>query len=207
MAKSEVEKWLRRRGYVHFDRHIRIAEIRRRAQNAELVSSHGFLPFIGKSIDELRYNPAVGTVNLKSRPIKYASHIDAHIYAYYAHLLTPLYEDLVRSSAIDESVLAYRKHPGGKCNIHFANDAFEWIKGVKCCTAFTFDVEGFFESLDHHILKCEWQRLVGETELPLDHYKVFRSITKYAWIELADLANSLGFGRNRIEKRLSLIHI
>ena len=38
----------------------------------------------------------------KIRPIKYSSHLDGHIYAYYANLLTPNYEKLLEASNLSD---------------------------------------------------------------------------------------------------------
>jgi RNA-directed DNA polymerase len=205
MTKPNVEKWLERRGYVHFDRHIAAEKIERRVRDPEYVASHGFMPFIGYSIEEPKYKRLQRKVLIKSRPIRFASHLDSHVFAYYANLLAEPYEEALRANSLSENVLAYRKHEiegerRGKCNIHFANEAFEWVKQYRDCTAFAFDVEGFFDSIDHGLLKQQWQNLIGDDRLAEDHYKVFRAITKYCWVELAAMADALGFGRNRLEK-------
>ncbi len=205
MKKRDVEKWLERRGYVHFDRPIAVEMIQRRVCDPEYVASHGFMPFIGYSIEEPKYKRLQRKVLIKSRPIRFASHLDAHIFAYYANLIAEPYEAALTTDSLCDSVLAYRKHEiegerRGKCNIHFANEVFEWIKRQRDCTAFTFDVEGFFDSIDHAILKRQWQNLIGGDCLREDHYKVFRAISKYSWVELTTMADALGFGRNRLEK-------
>ena len=192
-------KWLQRRGYVHFDRHIRKNEIEKRVTDPDYVAQHAFMPFIGYSIDEPRYKRAQRKVVLKQRPIRFASHLDTHVYAYYAHLLFAKYEQQVREAGLGRNVVAYRKHEAAKCNIHFANEVFEWIKRCPDCTAIALDVESFFDSLDHAILKARWQDVLCVDSLPDDHYRVFRAITRYSWVEMNDLKESLGIGRNRIE--------
>lgn len=194
------EAWLSRRGYVHFDRHISKSDLLKRVQDPQYVRSHGFMPFIGYDAEEPRYKAAERQVQLKRRPIRFAAHLDSHIFAYYASLLTPLYEAELAEAGLGEQVVAYRTHSEPKCNIHFANDAFEWIKGQGPVVAFAIDIEGFFDSISHSLLKERWQAVLGDTTLPDDHYKVFRAITKYAWVSLNDLKETLSFGRNRIEK-------
>ena len=193
------EVWLRRRGYVHFDRHISKAKIMERVQDPLYVRRHGFMPFVGYDVEEPRYKAAERQVQLKRRPIRFAAHLDSHIFAYYAALLTPLYEAELADADLVKQVVAYRTHPEPKCNIHFANEAFEWVKQQKLVVAFAIDIEGFFDSIAHSLLKERWQAVLGETALPEDHYKVFRAITKYAWVSLEDLKKSLGFGRRRLE--------
>ena len=194
------EAWLSRRGYVHFDRYISKSNLLERVRDPEYVRSHGFMPFIGYDAEEPRYKPAERQVQLKRRPIRFATHLDSHIFAYYASLLTPLFQAELTKAGLGSQVVAYRTHSEPKCNIHFANDAFEWIKERGPVVAFAIDIEGFFDSISHGLLKERWQAVLGETTLPDDHYKVFRAITKYAWVSLNDLKDTLGFGRNRIEK-------
>ena len=193
------EAWLRRRGYVHFDRHISKATLVDRVQDPNYVCRHGFMPFVGYDVEEPRYKAAERQVHLKRRPIRFAAHLDSHIFAYYASLLTPRYEKELVDAGLGRQVVAYRTHPEPKCNIHFANDAFEWIKRRKQVVAFAIDIEGFFDSISHSLIKERWQAVLRETTLPDDHYKVFKAITQYAWVSLSDLKSSLGFGRSRLE--------
>ncbi len=201
-----IEKWLERRGYVHFDRPIAIDQVDERVRNANYVARHAFMPLIGYKIEEPRYKRSQREVVIKRRDIRFASHLDSHVFGYYAALLEPTYEAALAAQGLTESILAYRKHtlPGssrrGKCNIHFANEAFEWIKQQEDCVAFAFDIEGFFDSIDHLVLKDRWLCLLGTPQLAEDHYRVFRAITKYSWVELGKMSVALGFGRNRLEK-------
>lgn len=200
-----TEKWLERRGYVHFDRPIAIEQVNERVRDPNYVARHSFMPLIGYKIEEPRYKRLQRKVVLKPLPIRYASHLDSHIFGYYAALLEPHYEATLAAQELTESILAYRKLslPGsqrGKCNIHFANETFEWIKQQEHCVAFAFDVEGFFDSIDHILLKQRWGNLLGVSQRGEDHYRVFRAITKYSWVDLEQMSKALGFGRNRREK-------
>lgn len=203
--KMLTEKWLERRGYVHFDRPIAIEQVNERVRDPNYVARHSFMPLIGYKIEEPRYKRLQRKVVLKPLPIRYASHLDSHIFGYYAALLEPHYEATLAAQELTESILAYRKLslPGsqrGKCNIHFANETFEWIKQQEHCVAFAFDVEGFFDSIDHILLKQRWGNLLGVSQRGEDHYRVFRAITKYSWVDLEQMSKALGFGRNRREK-------
>ena len=90
---------------------------------------------------------------IKNRPIKYSSHIDSYIFAYYRELLSEKYESILQNRKLSDSVIAYRKIPSvlkegtGKCNIDFAFEAFMEIQKRKDCAAITLDIESFFESL------------------------------------------------------------
>lgn len=63
------------------------------------------------------------------------------------------------------------------------------------------DFTGFFDHLDHRYLKQQWCSLIGEPELPKDHYKVFRSVTHYSTWELSDLLELNGLKDNRAGRR------
>lgn len=100
----------------------------------------------------------------KVRPLHYSSHYDSLIYGYYANLLNIKYEDkLSQIPELSQSVTAYRKikiennSEKGKSTIHFAKEVFDQII-IKCnneqkIAVLTFDIKGFFSSLDHQILK------------------------------------------------------
>jgi hypothetical protein len=124
--------------------------------------------------------------------------LDSNIYSYYSEIISQQYELALRDRKIEDSVTAYRKikvdqkneSSRNKCNIDFANDIFCFIKGSKDIdlVAITFDIKSFFDNLDHKILKKSWRDVIKSgTDLPLDHYNIFRSITKYSFIEEDDL--------------------
>lgn len=50
-----------------------------------------------------------------------------------------------------DCVLAFRSL--GKNNIHFANDAFKEIQRRESCEAIGLDIKGFFDNLDHALVK------------------------------------------------------
>ncbi len=79
-------------------------------------------------------------------------------------------------------MLAYRTDLNGKCNIQFAKEAFEFIKRKGECTALALDIKGYFDSIDHTILKEKWCKILGIKELPADQYKLFRTLTKYGYV-------------------------
>lgn len=124
----------------------------------------------------------------KKRPIMYASHRDANIFAYYSWILQRFYQNYLESSSIDQSsVIAYRSL--GKNNVHFAKDVFDFAQEKGNGTLLTFDVSGFFDNLNHCDLKRRWQQVIEQKKLPKDHYKIFSAITRYSYIS-----------RNGIEK-------
>jgi hypothetical protein len=111
-------------------------------------------------------------------------------------MLSDLYECELNRRGIQNVVLAYRrialeKTKSGKCNIHFARDAFDVIRGLKNCEVFALDIHQFFENLDHEQLKKLWSSLLTGPRpanknwlLPPDHFRVFSAVTKYSWIDV-----------------------
>ena len=193
-------KWFRYRGYVHFDRRIPCRVVERYVTSPDAVCQHGFWPFVRfvKSIP--RYHPETRSVAPKERPISYAAHLDAHIYAWYANKLTVRLEEVFASEPCGPSVLAYRSL--GKSNIHFAKEAFADIERLAPCTAKMFDIEGLFDNLDHGYLKRAWCSRWSMDRLPEDHYRVFRSVTQYAYVEQESLCKALGIEPCDLRKNL-----
>lgn len=212
MAQNE---WFKPRGYPHISNKITHEDkwLLNYVKNPKKIAEHGFLPLIHKKLPQRRFKivgqdakgksirghkkiSEDGSVksNKKLRPIHYATHIDTHIYAYYSMLLQEKYEALLKINPdLSKCISAYRRIPtdnnqGNKNNIHFAKDVFEAIilRGSNCC-AMAFDIESFFNSLNHDLLKKAWSKLLGTKSLPKDHYNVFKSITRFSYILLDDL--------------------
>lgn len=77
---------------------------------------------------------------------------------------------------------AFRKIPGGKSNIDHAKEVFDFVEQNRPCVALAFDVEKFFDTLSHRKLRTAWASVLGSDRLPPDHYRVFRSLTRFAWV-------------------------
>ncbi|OXB04431.1 reverse transcriptase domain-containing protein [Flavobacterium pectinovorum] len=137
--------------------------------------------------------------NSKDRPLHYASHMDALVYGYYASILRDKYEKLLKNEPLqDEAVIAYRKIETfegsgiGKSNIHFAKECFDEIKNRTRNNnevgVLAIDLKSFFSTLDHKILKKQWEKVLYENEnLPKDHYNVFKACTNFKYVLLDDL--------------------
>lgn len=139
----------------------------------------------------------------KVRLINYASHLDSAIYSYYTELLSPSYEDSLIRNNLEDTVLAYRKIERtidnkvvSKCNIHFSKDVFSIISQKKDCIVLCFDISKFFDNLDHQILRNNWCSLLNVDYLPEDHYKVYKSLTKFASVDKELLYRELGLSLN-----------
>ncbi len=200
--------WLRSRGYLHLTPHLRVAGneqwIKAYVADEKKIATHTFSPLIYKTLRERRYKKT-GLIDgkprghswvdekgefqtgAKDRPIHYPAHLDAVIYGYYAtDVLGKAYEALLQSDeALNSCVTAYRRDTG-KSNIHHAKEAFDQIKARGNCVAIAMDIKGFFSSLDHQLLKKTWAKLIGQRSLPPDHFNVFKSVTNFSYVDLAD---------------------
>ena len=77
---------------------------------------------------------------------------------------------------------AFRKIPGGPSNIDHAKEVFDFIEQNRPCVALAFDVEKFFDTLSHRKIRIAWAGMLEGDRLPPDHYQVYRSLTRFAWV-------------------------
>ncbi|MEE5042809.1 antiviral reverse transcriptase Drt2 [Pseudomonas alliivorans] len=187
--------WYKSRKYLHFDRPVGQRAALDYVSSPQKVSAHSFYPFIAYTSVVLKYrldnDLGVFVKNSKARPISYSAHLDSHIYAYYSFVLNQLYEKELVRRGLHTSVLAFRS-VDGKSNIDFAHDAFCEIRAKGECCVLAFDVEKFFDRLEHSRLKAAWENLLGVRQLPADHFAVFKSITKSSRVDKVALYNKLG---------------
>lgn len=191
--------------------------IAKKIENPDYISSYAFYPLLHTFIKDRKYKKGhadkhtstershthyeIGTKkpvrNAKLRPLHYASHFDALIYGCYAEKLRVPYEkELATDDELNKAIIAYRKietfegSGKGKANMHFAKECFDEIKN-RCETeemgVLAIDLKSFFSSLDHSYIKEQWAKLLGEDELPPDHYNVFKSCTKFRYVLRDDL--------------------
>ncbi|OIQ27151.1 MAG: RNA-dependent DNA polymerase [Bacteroidetes bacterium MedPE-SWsnd-G2] len=189
--------------------------------NPDDIKKHPFLPFIhktskkrkfrkeysditGEVIKDAKTNKALRNSDIKDRELYYASHLDSLIYGYYAEELSKKYEDKIKENDLEEVVLAYRsipvdsENPDGpnKCNIDFANDAFNYIRDYpeNEFLVIALDIKGFFDELDHKILRDIWIQLLNSKDenhqlLPPDHFNVYKNITRFTYVDIVDIFN------------------
>ena len=192
--------------YPHFDGWISATEAVALATDAGRVATHSFYPFIFYVQGWSRFAKKAQSGARKDRKLRYAARSDAYILAYYRHILSARYEAALVTHNLQNSVLAYRKITeisggGGKCNIHFARDAFLKISELGTCCVVALDISSFFENLDHRKLYQLWSRMLGVPKLPKDHLKVFQAVTRYAVVNKQLVYERLGhFGIKRKSK-------
>lgn len=192
---AKRDGWFSEKAYQHFDLPWKFERALDYVSDHTNIENHSFLPFLSFEIVVRRFD---GTT--KSRPIRFASHRDNYVYGYYAKRLNILYEKQLQDNELSRCVLAYRSGIGN--NISFANEAFSQILSLGTCVAIGFDVRGFFDNLDHDLLKERWQELVGNTKLTKSDYAIFKSITKYAYVDRQECYRRLQYNQTqRREKK------
>lgn len=184
-------------------------------KNPVNIAKHSFLPFIHKTSKvrkfRKKYSLETGVLefemvggkkhtrhkSVKPRELYYASHLDTLVLSYYSEKLSIKYEELIQQYNLDDVVTAYRTVPinkaypnsGNKSNIDFANDVFQIIDNYpsNSFVAIAFDIKGFFDNLNHKILRENWKMILDEPKLPPDHFNVFKNITRFSYIDIVDI--------------------
>lgn len=190
------------RGYRHFDYPISFEVAKGIVSSETKVSQHSFRPLISYEKVQRRFKGfdenGQAIIQHKSRLICYASHRDSQIYAYYAAELEKKYAALRKTLGIDDCVLAYRS--GKQSNIHMANEVFEAIKSREECSVIALDISRFFDSINHAGLKKQWCRVLGKTNLPDDHYNLFKSLTRFSRVDLERCIAALNIPQKALKK-------
>ncbi|WIV12106.1 reverse transcriptase domain-containing protein [Proteiniborus sp. MB09-C3] len=193
MKKKTVFKSKR---YTHLDIKKNHQKYKKLIESPEWIKSHGFYPFIHYIIkfNKYVYNKDTKTKEekIKERDIFYSSHIDRFIYQYYGQITNDYYNRIAIDKGINKVATAYRNTLPGKCNIHFAREALEFIVKYESAFIFIGDFTGFFDNLDHEYLKEKLKQILKVDRLPHDHFSVLKNITNYTYIELEDIEKIKG---------------
>lgn len=196
--KVAIPNWFKLKRYPHIGLPIspkEVASLVKYVKNKSKIAAHAFMPLVRREVVTHPYKRNTAGERKKEtkvRDLTYANHIDSMVFAYYAELLQKKYEIFVNDHQLGDIAVAYRKikaqnTPGNKCNIHIAGDVFGYVrnqlKGGNEVSLITFDIKGFFDNLDHKILKNNWKQIMGHSELPTDEYNVFKHSTQYSYIK------------------------
>ena len=187
----DLDQWLDKsnsiKKYAHFDRRVSIKTVWDEIREPQNIITHAFLPFIHSPLIFHKYSKQKGRKD-KIRQLYYSSHYDRCIYQYYSYLLNERYNIKADEVGINQTSIAYRTNLH-KSNIHFAKEAFDFIKEQQSCFIIVGDFKDFFDSLNHSYLKSQICTLLGTKRLSEDYYKVFRSITKYSYVNFSEILN------------------
>ena len=191
---------LRRRGYIHFDEPPDRASLESMVSNAAVVARWQFMPLLSVVVKTKKIkakDKASGTFEIKEkeRLICYASHRDAALYGYYSSKLSDAYESVLTASELSDVVTAFRP-ASGRCNIHFAVEAFKWIAGNPPCVALAYDITGFFDNLDHALLRKQICGVLSLETLPADYFAIFKSLTRFVRVDRDSAYKAFGISRH-----------
>ena len=192
---ANIRKYLKK-GYTHFDlpiwfpkhkndiKQILKNDLRSYHKVHRRLENYAFSPFIKLLIKtpRYRYQASEGDFALetKIRPICYAAHRDSLIFGFYAFALNEKYQDYIKKFEFEECVLAYRTDLDGKCNIQFAKEVFDEVKKRGNCTAIALDIKGYFDHINHKLLKEKWGKIL-RVSLPKDQDRLFKALTEYSY--------------------------
>lgn len=200
--KKKKDGWYISKDYIHFDLPISQKNATKKVTSKDFVSKRAFFPLISFNIKSKKYvklDDGTKIKKPKTREICYASHLDSHIYSYYAKQLSTFYERKVEDFNISDNVLAFRKIKNDKenlTNIHFASIAFNKIRSFNCCSIIAIDFSDFFGTLDHKLLKNSIQNILEVSRLDTDYFNIYKSLVNYTYVNKDDLYKLFGIPKN-----------
>jgi len=207
--KYKYQKVYKYKRYPHFDNRIHWRYVKHKVENPEYIIHHSFYPFIHFTKVMFKYpqkylNASGSKSNKrddpKTRSIMYSAHIDRYIYEHYSSMLNKQYNRYVKINGTNRCAVAYRNCFLGKNNIHFAKEAFDFIRKTNSALVIIGDFTSYFDNIDHKYLKEQLCKVLQKSKLPDDYYAVYRSITKYSWMELDEIRKYKGIKRKEFNK-------
>lgn len=181
------------KSYWHLDGHKTIDMVYDYISSDKNIVKHSFYPFIHYEMKFNKFNIKKnnGKKKAKIRQIFYCSHIDRYIYQRFGSYYNDCYNTYCQEKGFDKCSIAYRNNKKGKCNIHFAKDVFRFIKERENCFIMVGDFTNFFDNLDHKYLKDKLCTVSNQQKLTDAQYKVYKSITRFSYLDITDIANFL----------------
>jgi len=199
--QPKKEGWYLSKRHPHLDFPLSFENTKKYVTDVSKIAKHSFYPFMSYEKKTRRYKGKLVNPSNKIRPIKYASHLDGHIYSYYAFQLKDHYERRIYKFELDEVVIGYRSGKGS--NIHLAKQVFVEIKTRRDCIAIAVDISDFYGHIDHLNLKNEWCQVLNVDKLPTDHFSIFKSLTKWTSVDRKKLSIYLNYPLKKLP--LSLV--
>ena len=188
------------RKYIHFDH--KLLEVKRVnfSITPDDLSQHSFWPLLGFTKSERRIKTKDNEgifFEPKPRHIKFGSHLDAAILEYYARCLSSNYEAYILGTPYEDAILAYRSNVGD--NVTQSGDLFREIGARRNTVAIAMDIKGFFDNIGHDALLCNLKRVLNCKHLSASDFHVFKTMTKFSWVESDAVRLRLGnkYGRHR----------
>lgn len=202
LSSSSLIDWSKyeMKSYLHFDNRVKIEHVKDLVQDPNWVGNHAFLPFIHFEIkfkkyvvkDSLKVESNTTNVILKERKTKirkifFASHLESFIYRYYGDILNNFYNKYAESHGIDHIALAYRNNKKGLNNVDFAVEVFEFTLKQENAIIISLDFTSFFDKISHKKLKENLKTVLNCSELPVDFYKIYKSMTQFSYVNQSDI--------------------
>lgn len=181
------------RNYTHFDVPLSEPERAGFSVTDTQLSQHEFWPLLGftKIHRRLRFDRDRGRYwEAKPREIKFGSHRDAAVLEFYCQRLGKKYEAHLQQTKFGDSVLAYRSGVGD--NVAQAGSLFREIRARENVIAIAMDIKGFFDNVDHEILFAALKKVLAAERLSDADHKVFKTMTRFAWVDSDALTERLG---------------
>lgn len=197
--------WFRIKKYPHIGLPLKPTDrpwVTQYVNDSVKVEKHSFYPLIHRNtvVRKFRKNIDKKTgdrskkrfAKTKERELYYANHLDACIYSYFAKQLNQAYKVKLADLDLEDTVTAYRRIPfnptdpdsPSKSSSDFAAEVFNYIISHRedQLAAITFDIKGFFDNLDHSLLKKAWCEVTGKITLSGPEYNIFKSVTDFSYI-------------------------
>lgn len=176
--KQFQKKFIGSRGYPHFDTLINLFNSEHIGKLQKLMASEvailrwKFMPFVRKdqrnrryrhkpvSYQPVRHRNQKKYTHIKSRPIMYASHYDACLFAFTNFILSKPYEDELVNRGLEKNVIAYRSIAGSN-NVTYAKQAFDYMQSKDEFACLLIDIRGFFDNIPHQALFLSIEKILG----------------------------------------------
>ena len=208
---DKVQQDFKAKKYLHFDTPFDFAkkknEIQKVLSDPSNVARHAFLPLLKFDIKFPRFKfdgkeSLIDKLSAKERKSYYKL-----IYSFYSFALNERYQHYIKTIGIDQSILAYRTDLNGKCNIQFAKTIFDEIANRGPCVAIAMDIKGYFDSIDHLLLKEQWCKVIDRDRLPIDQYAIFKSLTKYQYVNKNNLLKHFKIDLKNTNKKKTILQL
>ncbi|MEO5891079.1 MAG: reverse transcriptase domain-containing protein [Ferruginibacter sp.] len=210
---KKEKDWFKLKKYPHIGLPLKATDrpwVQRYVLNTDAVKAHAFYPLIHRTSVVRKYRRDINKdtgkrsaeryAKSKPRELYYANHLDACIYGYYAKGLNEAYDAKLLNLGLHDTVTAYRRiklNPTdpdsvNKSSADFAAEVFNYIINHQedQLVAISFDIQGFFDNLDHKLLKKAWYEILNKKTLPEAEYNIFNNITNFSFINENQIFNA-----------------
>ena len=210
---KKEKDWFKLKKYPHIGVPLKATDrpwVQRYVTNTNAVKAHAFYPLIHRTSVVRKYRRNINKdtgkrsaeryAKSKPRELYYANHLDACIYGYYAKGLNEAYDAKLLNLGLHDTVTAYRRiklNPADPDSVHkssadFAAEVFNYIINHQedQLVAISFDIQGFFDNLDHKLLKKAWYEILDKKTLPEAEYNIFNNITNFSFINENQIFNA-----------------